>query len=178
MEDKCFGIYTMRDGVEKYVFDLSPFNFFIRSFAQQFILELSKEVIIKSEYDSVLDLEFEYSGKNFFLIGVHKSSNYCFIFTLEEKPHDYLISLAQYILRTGLKATISENFEYIKKELLMIEIKKELNDTKEILIKDIYLLNERGENLDELIKKSDKLVIDAKIMLDDAEKLNRCCPLF
>jgi synaptobrevin family protein YKT6 len=57
------------------------------------------------------------------------------------------------------------------------KIQIELDNTQESLIKTIGLIMDRGEKLDELVKKSEDLSKASKDFYNKSKKLN-CCGLF
>lgn len=54
-------------------------------------------------------------------------------------------------------------------------INKSLDETKEIMLKNIEKVLARGENIDELVKKSHDLSKSSKKFYKTAKKMNRCC---
>jgi len=54
-------------------------------------------------------------------------------------------------------------------------MKKDLEETKVVLIKSIDQLLARGEKLDVLVGKSDQLSFQSKVFLEKSEDLNKCC---
>eukprot|EP01127_Copromyxa_protea_P007175 TRINITY_DN17090_c0_g1_i1.p1 TRINITY_DN17090_c0_g1~~TRINITY_DN17090_c0_g1_i1.p1 ORF type:complete len:201 (-),score=48.85 TRINITY_DN17090_c0_g1_i1:49-651(-) len=59
----------------------------------------------------------------------------------------------------------------------ILQIKKELEDTKEVVIKSIDQLLERGEKLDDLVERSQDLSFQSKAFANKAEDLNSCCTI-
>ena len=57
----------------------------------------------------------------------------------------------------------------------LTKIKKDLGETKEIIIQTIEQLLDRGEKLDELEDRSDELVREARKFKTQSEKMNSCC---
>jgi synaptobrevin family protein YKT6 len=57
----------------------------------------------------------------------------------------------------------------------VLKIQKELEETKQIVVKNIDQLLERGEKLDDLAQKSNDLSFQSKAFASRAEDLNRCC---
>jgi len=58
------------------------------------------------------------------------------------------------------------------------KIQEDLGKTKSTIIDSMQLLLERGENLDELMKKSENLSLQSRIILDLSKDMNRsCCPI-
>jgi len=55
------------------------------------------------------------------------------------------------------------------------KIKNELNEVKEIIIKSLDQLLERGQKLDDVIEKSQDLSFKSKIFLKRSKDLNKCC---
>jgi len=177
MSTECFGIFLFKDNNEKFITNLSVFNYFIRSNIKKFMYASAKEIIDRTKTDSIIDLEIEYD-KPFFLVGIKNKQNCCLIFTTEDQPHNHLISLSQYILLHGLSDNINENFDHIKTELKCKKILKGLEDAKFELINDIELIMERGEKLDDLIIKTEYLDKEGKRFYDKTKKMNKCCYLF
>ena len=57
----------------------------------------------------------------------------------------------------------------------MAKIHKELDETTDILHKNMNDLLERGEKIDDLVDKSDHLSSNAKRFHKQAKKANSCC---
>jgi synaptobrevin family protein YKT6 len=58
-------------------------------------------------------------------------------------------------------------------------IQKDLDETKQVLERNIEDLFLRGENLDDLLEKSEDISFQSKLMRERAEKMNEsCCVLF
>lgn len=57
----------------------------------------------------------------------------------------------------------------------ILKLEKQLNETKEILCETIEKVLQRGEKLDELVSKSDKLSSQSKLFYKEAKKHNNCC---
>jgi len=74
----------------------------------------------------------------------------------------------------GLEELLSkyQNPEEVDK---LLKIKRDLDDTKEILIKSMDQLLIRGEKLDELIALSNDLSFQSKAFAKRTEDLNSCC---
>ena len=56
----------------------------------------------------------------------------------------------------------------------ILKLEKQLNETKEILCETIEKVLQRGEKLDELVSKSDKLSSQSKLFYREI-KPNSCC---
>lgn len=59
----------------------------------------------------------------------------------------------------------------------IMQIKKELDETKDIVIKSIDQLLERGEKLDDLVERSQDLSFQSRAFANRAEDLNSCCTI-
>ncbi|XWV25888.1 synaptobrevin YKT6 [Tupanvirus soda lake] len=175
MSQNCFGIYSFMDNKEKYIFNLTSFNFFLWFRIEEFIIASAKEVIERTKDDSIIDVELKYNNRDFYMIGTKTKQSSCFIFTTEPKPHEHLILLTKIIQFNGMKDTIEENFEYISTELKCRQIQNELDDIKYILVENIDSLLKRGEKMDDLVSRTQYLSNESKKFYDKTKKLNRCC---
>jgi synaptobrevin family protein YKT6 len=57
----------------------------------------------------------------------------------------------------------------------IISLSREIDETKETLHRSLDSLLKRGENLDELVKKSEELSMTSKTFYIKAKKMNSCC---
>ncbi len=57
----------------------------------------------------------------------------------------------------------------------LTKIRKDLDETKDVMIKNIDALLDRGERLDDLLSKAENLTKGSKEFLIRTKKLNRCC---
>ncbi len=73
-----------------------------------------------------------------------------------------------------LEPALAEYAEPAKVDKLM-KLDKQLLETKEILVKTIDKVLERGEKLDELVEKSSGLSAQSKQFYKAAKKTNSCC---
>ena len=177
MSKECFGIYLLKEVDEKYIINLSNFNFLISSKVKEFIIASAKEIMVRTKNNSIINLEMKFYETFLNLVGIKTINNLCIIYTNENKPHDYLITLAHYIMLNGLAPTIDENFAYIESNTIK-NIQQDLNVTKFIMIDNIEQIIKRGEKLDDLVNKSQYLTIESKKFYGRTKKLNQCCILF
>lgn len=59
----------------------------------------------------------------------------------------------------------------------MMKVKAELDETKIVLHETIQSVLERGEKLDEIVKKSEELSVQSKTFYQTAKKANSCCTI-
>jgi len=176
MADKCFGIYLIKDTNEKFITDLSNFNFFTRSKIKELMYGSVKEIILRSDKltNNIIDIELKFD-QIFYLVGVKTSKASCLIFTVESNPHKHLQILAQYLLIHEMADTIQANFEHIKSETKIKQIQTELEEVKYIMINNIETILERGEKMEDLLIKTQYLSDASKQFVIETKKLNRCC---
>jgi synaptobrevin family protein YKT6 len=57
------------------------------------------------------------------------------------------------------------------------QIQKDLEETKDIVTRNIQQMLNRGEKLEDLLERSEHLSQDSKQFVIRAKKLNRCCTI-
>lgn len=82
------------------------------------------------------------------------------------------------IVKTSLQDIIRNPLGYTGRDLQLGRIQAELDEVKEITLKNIEGLIERSERLEDLEVKSDLILLNSKKYKEDAAKLNRCCKIF
>jgi REP element-mobilizing transposase RayT len=73
------------------------------------------------------------------------------------------------------REVVFKNFNELIAEDKIAKVQNQLVETKEELVKTITLVLDRGEKLEDMIKKTEGLEKEAIIFRGKAKKLNRCC---
>ncbi len=73
---------------------------------------------------------------------------------------------------------IPQNAEDILSYFKQKEILAEVQHTKKVLMRTLSKVIERGDNIEELVDKTDKLSDTSKIFFKNSRKLNSCCWIF
>lgn len=182
--ENCFYIYRNVQNNEEIVSDLSKFGYFYRSRVEKILIETSREflkrVMAKENINSVdIDMKIPDIEPTTYVVGVNNKLGSCLIFLtekIEEKTsHSHLLVLANQILSFGLKKTFLENFAYIQSFDKINEINVTLEETKKIMIDNISKILDRGEKVEDMLKKSEELYIGSINYFRGTEKLNSCC---
>ena len=135
-----------------------------------------KELSLRLKNNGINEIDIQSGyGENISLVGCKKDNNECFIFTKEAESHRHLILLSKCILFNKLFDTIEENFTYIKTEIKCNQIKDELSEIKFTMIDNIQKVLERGEKIEDIVKKSQYLSDSSKDFYIKSKKLNRWC---
>lgn len=74
-----------------------------------------------------------------------------------------------------LMEMVEKEYDNIRRDPKVTRIKNDLNETKETMIMNIEKLLDRGDTLEDLIERTDKLSHDSKTFYKASKKLNRCC---
>jgi synaptobrevin family protein YKT6 len=180
-------------------YELSIFGFFQRSGVKEIALFVSREVIQRSKRGEMQSVKHkEYIAH----CQILANGLGCCVLSDEEYPQRvafllireaFDMFLKQYdteemSAKTGWKTTekdLSLNVTGLDSLLVkyqnpseadkITKIKKEIEETKAIVIKTIEELMERGEKLEDLAQKSNDLSLQSKAFMKESEKLNRCC---
>jgi hypothetical protein len=131
---------------------VSDFNYFVKNITHEFMLVSAREIIARTDPNSIIDLELEF-GKILYIRGIKTGSGACVVFATEKQPHNNLVLLAKCILFRGMADTIEANYQYINTEIKCEELQKDLDNIKYTMLNNIEMLLSRGEKLDELVAK-------------------------
>lgn len=71
--------------------------------------------------------------------------------------------------------TLLDKYQQPEEADKLTKIRKDLDETKGVMIKNIDALLDRGEKLDDLFGKAENLTKGSKEFLIKTKKLNRCC---
>lgn len=175
MANVCFGIFVLHGNEEKCVFDLGKINYWYRSSVRDFLIGTAKELNDRLNIGDRIDILLSKDGFDMFAVGLKNHNGFCLIFTYEKEPHGYLFCLADKILTDGLKETIVENYKYVQSTEKIKQIQSQLDDINTIMIKNIELVLKRGENIDDLVNKSQYLSDQSKGWYIKTKDLNSCC---
>lgn len=175
--------------------ELSSFGMFQRSGAREVFLFVSREVTTRSrpgQRQCVL-----HQG-HVCCVQIRPDGLACAVVTDQEYPTRVAFALVAQAMDEFVRAVPEEAWKKATKdaalnvgplETLLAKyqdpqqadkleaIKKDLDETKAIMMKSIDQLLERGEKLENLTAKSEDLSFQSKAFLNRSEDLNRCCAL-
>lgn len=187
---KVYGILGFKLNNDEYqtifdVYDLLDINYFFRKNAMEFIIFTIKSILNKIESDCTIQIE---ADKYYFYLFKSKSGYVISIVTDCDYPSKLCKILLNELIYTFMNSYDIQNLKsYMSNKLIEIQninncnqiykIQIDLENTQEILTKTIGLVMDRGEKLDELIKKSSDLSKSSKDFYEKSKKLN-CCELF
>jgi len=196
---KCFSVLVLKwfpnqamPTILCSAFELSSFGYFQRGSIKEVAMFVSREVVSRSsigERQSIQHKEYYCHCQ------VTTQKIGCTVITDAEYPGRVAFSLITKALEEFMKV-YGTNVETFTKDanlqldaldsLLLkfqnpveadsvLKIQKDLDETKEVLVKSIDQLLLRGERLDVLAEKSQDLSFQSKAFLKQSEKLNSCC---
>ncbi|EOB11481.1 Synaptobrevin-like protein [Nosema bombycis CQ1] len=161
--------------LEKY-FYLKEFSFFTRSSVKEAILMISQEVSNRIENYEFQSFFHTFNDKKTYLIFTKVYGEELYVSCGDG---EYLPSIAnlffEKVYKDNDRSLLLEDFQDSKSKDTLGKIKNEITETKEVCIKTLNSLFERGEKLDDLIDKSEQLSKSSKMFYKAAHKRNRCC---
>ena len=93
---------------------------------------------------------------------------------VEAYPHWDEITVENNLTCPDLTSLLAK-YQHPEKANVLTKINDDLNETKDIMIKNIDSLLNRGEKIEDLLIKSENLSKESKDFLIKTKKLNRCC---
>jgi len=175
-------------------FELSSFGYFQRSSVKEVALFVSREVVSRSSVGQKQSVQHKE-----YLCHCHVTTNKlaCAVITdadypgrvaftisgkvVEEFTKKYGQSVESYTKDTelpidGLEALLVK-YQDPKEADSIMKLQKDLDETKEVLVKSIDQLLVRGERLEVLAEKSQDLSFQSKAFVKQSEKLNCGCTI-
>ncbi|KAG0436059.1 Synaptobrevin like protein ykt6 [Dictyocoela muelleri] len=120
-------------------------------------------------------------GNKLYRIIVKSTEHNLFMLSCDDK--DYPLSIINEVLCKA--AYTDEKYSYLlsnyqdwKKHDLVTLVKKELDETKQIMSKTLKDVIERGERIEKLEQQSEELKINTERLFKKAKAQNKCCRLF
>jgi anion-transporting ArsA/GET3 family ATPase len=172
---KCYALATS--------FGSAPLEWFVpgsvmnplRLFAADSINKHQKEITEACDNVQVGEEQVRKVGNYFFYI--KKVDKNCIIVATDEELSERQTGrLSTYLLDMKLdKKIVANNIQKYANPTTIEEIKKDLGETQKIMLKNLELIKERGENIEDLMITSQNLQKTSRIFVNDAERLNSCC---
>lgn len=176
MKILALAIFNDKHKMEKFCADLSQFYFFQRNTIKEYCIFGMKTLIERMEENSV---KISMNGEKDFKVSavfhiLRIRNGFASAITDTEYPTRVIFSLLDKIDGQSLEECL-QTYQNPKKVDKLTKVQSELDEIKVIMIDNIDQVLKRGENLDELIAKSEDLSKEAKIFQKRAKKLNACC---
>jgi synaptobrevin family protein YKT6 len=169
-------------------FDLSEYGFFEKSTVRDVINETYDIILNKLKPYSESDRQ-NYEKINYY--NHDKMKNLLFVIYQTQKKtilsicsdkigkqtyRTFLLKLNECVTESDEKILVEKfNSTYVTNIDKLDQIDDKINDTKKILIQNINDLLVRGEKIDDLVGRSDKLRESSKLFYKKSSKLNSCC---
>lgn len=175
--------------------DLSSFNFFQRRTVREHLQFASRTFAKRTEEGKRLSVNLEEIP---FLVHVHHRFGglTCTAVTDETYPERVIFTMMSQILRdfneewpdwsaqttdtdvkTGALQRAFGKYQNPEEADKVMKIQRNLDDVKDVMHKNIEDVLERGENLDELMVKSEDLSTVSYKFYKTAKNANSCCPV-
>ena len=155
-------------------YNLSDFSIFYRPFIKSGIEDVTKKIIKKCE-PGYYQLEHNIRDYDLLIFG-YADKNYTIIITDTKYPEyrskELLLNVSK---NTLTQIELDKMFETYQHPDKLTEIKKELEETKKIVMDNVDKLLLRQGSLDELLEKANALQISSEDFVDSTNNLNRCC---
>lgn len=171
-------------------YNLNQFNYFTRFSIKELLIAGSKEIISRTNgnFGCVNTQKSNQLYKFYYYHYLINKSKYCCVISANDECSQYLIThLINEIIHQSISSNWEQNLNLTK--ILhqyqnlhdidpIVRLNNDLEETKTILITSMDALLRRGEQLEDLIEKSEELSITTKKFARESSKLNRCCTIY
>jgi synaptobrevin family protein YKT6 len=166
-------------------YDLSSFSFFQKRNIQEF-MDFFAETVANRTINKNINQNRIKITENDYDMHIYTNNNLCGILISVQSYSDRIAQsflsniLDEYNIDKNLSLLPILLQKYQKPESVdqIMIINKDLEKTKIILYDTLEKVLKRGENIDNLIIKTDKLSESSKLFYKQAKKMNSCCTLF
>ena len=185
---------------ETYLLSASYYLFEYFFFQKKSVIEICN-FIARNSFNEIDNNKLEYFNyKNLYCLSITKN-NLCICAILDNKEYPIRV-LRRLLFKTLIDyiELFGENIEYFNQDFdekyklprlferlhnfqdplksdKIYNIQSSLDDTKQIILKNIDKVLERGNSIDELVKKSQDLSNTSRKFYKTSKKLNRCCTI-
>eukprot|EP01098_Paradermamoeba_levis_P008675 TRINITY_DN3589_c0_g1_i1.p1 TRINITY_DN3589_c0_g1~~TRINITY_DN3589_c0_g1_i1.p1 ORF type:complete len:200 (-),score=58.15 TRINITY_DN3589_c0_g1_i1:352-951(-) len=174
-------------------FELSSFGWLQKGSVQEFLVFVSREVVKRTK---IPDRQTISEQGHLCHVQTRPDGLSCAVVTDQEYPPRVAYSLILAAFEEFLKVNPDQWKAVANQDVLInvpaiegllkqyqdpneadkiMKIQKDLDETKDVLIKSIDQLLERGEKLDTLAQRSEDLSISTKQFVSKSQELNSCC---
>ncbi|KTD40783.1 R-SNARE family protein [Legionella parisiensis] len=114
---------------------------------------------------------------NIYIYAKRLVNDYCVVITDSPLTETQMYWLSFYLLKLQVdKDKIAPNIEKFTEDYKVVQVKKELEDVKQIMLENVEKVTLRGEKIDDLLEKTEQLEASSFQFKKNAEKLNSCWP--
>lgn len=174
-----------------YSIDLSDFGFFKRNSAYEIMTFFSRSVATRSNMEDRLSV-----ANNEYVAHLTANTNKiaCIVLTDKEYPNRVALDIGRKAISEFSKQEVNWKLanrdldipmseldsllkQYQKPDEVdnLLKIQKDIDNTKEIMYKNVEDLLARGERIEDIVAKSDDLGRQSKTFVTQANKMNGCC---
>lgn len=163
--------------------NLDPIRFFARGSFKEFIDFVNELVMKKTQTNQSSRVSEKHEQYDITLDCLNMSNHYCCIMTDSEYDQKVITKLAKHILTTYINTGDIDIKNVMSKSKTLYEfdplskMQKDLDGIKQTLYDTMDSLLERGQKMDDLVKKSEMLSASSKQFYVMARKTNSCCTL-
>ena len=144
-----------------------------RKFIDEFINFGKKELIKKIRTD---ETEINIKLANSFYMYITNTVDVGVAILSPDESNDNLIHIvSRKLIADYVNYNITPNMTNINHYFKSKELLTEIDITKKILMRSVSKIIERGENIDNLVSKTELLSTQSKIFFKSSRKLNNCC---
>ncbi|CAF0950034.1 unnamed protein product [Rotaria sordida] len=196
-----FVLYKEDDGKVKVLqdeFNLGSFGYFERYYVKQLLVFSARTITERTSLGTRQSVEADQNVNGIVHVYVRPDGLASVIISDSEYPQRVAHILLSKVMndfttrypsascvnmkeQTGKLASLSESFKKYQNPQEadpLMRLEKDLDDTKDILIKTMINVLDRGENLDDLLARSHDLSSATKEFAKTARRKNQCCTLF
>ena len=162
-------------------YNLDDFYFFVRNKIEDTVKLVSTELIKYVKLNSNYKINETIENNKFVIYGITTNKFYIAI-TNEEYPQRVAFTLLDKLKNSKFNKSEFDNLFNSYKDAneidTILKLKNELNETKLILLDSIDKVIDRGENMDELLKKAEGLNETSTLLRRKTKDMNSCCIIF
>lgn len=159
-------------------FNLTDFYFFSHYKIKDGIIEIADKIVRNINKEKFYQITETFNDMTFYIYIYITETNIYIVITDEFYPRHVVLDLINE-LKVSTDDKIRENiwqkYQDPTEVNKIVKIKKDLEDTKKIMMDSIDKIIERGEKIENLIEKTESLQTSSEVFKVRAKELNSCC---
>ena len=158
-------------------FNLNDFYFYTHNKIKSGIIELANATIKNIDKQKFYQITETFNDITFYIYIYTHNNRIYIVLADEEYPKIAILEFIQELIINEQDAfeKIWQKYQDPIQINKILQVKKNLEDTKKIMLDSVDKILERGEKIEDLIDKTDQLNTSSEVFRIKAKQLNSCC---